>query len=214
MGSIIAREGYRILAILLVLTILFYILGLRFIATAFFLFFLFTLYFFRNPRRIHNCGEGEIASPADGKVTEIIEVNGNEYIEGKYNRVSIFMSPLDVHVNRAPEKGRVERIDYRRGKFSLAFKRDIEQENERNYILIKRDGERILIVQIAGFLARRITSYVKEGDFVEKGQPVGMISFGSRVDVYLPAEYGIMVREGDKIKAGLTTLAKKEVKGS
>ena len=119
------------------------------------------------------------------------------------------MSALDVHVNRAPCEGKVVKVAHKKGEFALAFKKDIDKENERNYILIEHENEKILLVQIAGFMARRITSYVKEGDFVKKGDPVGIIAFGSRVDIYFPKEYHIMVSLDAKVKAGVTALARK-----
>jgi len=209
----IAREGWGIIAIFFTLCLLFYAFHLIALSILCFLCFLFSLFFFRNPKRIHSSPEGELVAPADGKVTEIRKIKGNQFIEGDSYRISIFMSPLDVHVNRSPQNGKVTHIDYRKGKFSLAFKRDIEHENERNYILIESEDEKILVVQIAGFLARRITCYVKEGDYITKGAPIGIISFGSRVDIYLPDVYDIMIKKGDRLKAGLTPVAKKEEKG-
>lgn len=119
------------------------------------------------------------------------------------------MSLASVHVNRAPRAGLIRKVEHRRGAFALAWKKEIETVNERNYVLIEKDDERILVVQIAGFLARRITSYVKPGDFVRRGDPVGIISFGSRVDVYIPKTYECMVELKQKVKAGLTPLARK-----
>ncbi|MCX5809389.1 MAG: phosphatidylserine decarboxylase, partial [Proteobacteria bacterium] len=139
---------------------------------------------------------------------DISDLNESEFIHGRARRICIFMSPLDVHVNRAPCDGKVLKVQHRKGEFALAFKKDIDKENERNYILIDHGGEKVLLVQVAGFLARRIISYVKEGDFVKKGDPVGMIAFGSRVDIYFPEEYEIVVKSGMKVKAGVTSLAK------
>jgi phosphatidylserine decarboxylase len=136
----------------------------------------------------------------------------NEFLREKVRRISVFMSLTDVHVNRAPCKGHVARVEHRDGRFRLAFKKGIDEENERNYIVIRRNGERFLVVQIAGFLARRIVCYVKEHDRVEKGEQVGMIAFGSRVDVYMPTSYRPAVEVGQNVKSGLTVLAKKEDK--
>jgi phosphatidylserine decarboxylase len=133
----------------------------------------------------------------------------NEFLREKVRRISVFMSLTDVHVNRAPCKGHVARVEHRDGRFRLAFKKGIDEENERNYIVIGRNSERFLVVQIAGFLARRIVCRVKEHDPVEKGEPVGMIAFGSRVDVYMPTAYRPAVEVGQKVKSGLTVLAKK-----
>ncbi len=133
-----------------------------------------------------------------------------EFLHEKVRRISVFMSVTDVHVNRAPCEGQVERVEHRDGRFKLAFKKGIDEENERNYIVVSRNKEKFLLVQIAGFLARRIICYVKEHDLVEKGERVGMIAFGSRVDVYMPTSYRPMVEVGQKVKSGLTVLAKRK----
>ncbi len=206
----IAREGSVLIILSLVLAILsFFVLHIKTLGIAIFVFFLFCLFFFRNPKRHHRTNDDEMISPADGKVTEYREMEEGEFLGGIAKRVSIFMSPLDVHVNRAPCEGRVVKVEHRRGDFAVAFKKDIDKENERNYILIEHGNEKILLVQVAGFLARRITSYVKEGDLVRKGDPVGIIAFGSRVDIYFPKEYHVMVSLHNKVKAGVTPLATK-----
>ncbi len=206
----VAREGLTLITLSLVLSILLFLLDLKIIAFAVFFFFLFCLFFFRNPKRHHSVNKNELISPADGKVMEVREIEEGEFLGGVSKRVSIFMSVADVHVNRAPCEGRIVKVEHRRGDFALAFKKDIDKENERNYILMEHGNDRILLVQVAGFLARRITSYVKEGDIVKKGDPVGIIAFGSRVDIYVPKEYHIMVSSGNKVKAGVTALAKEK----
>jgi phosphatidylserine decarboxylase len=206
---LIAREGFRFLIPSFFLFILFTAFHYRIPALACFLFFLFCVFFFRNPKRIPREEEGTIISPADGKVMEIREVVDREFLDGERTRIGIFMSPVDVHVNRAPVNGRVTTVAHRDGQFGMAFKKDIDQVNERNYILIESGNERVLMVQIAGFLARRITCYVKGGDQVRKGQRVGIISFGSRVDVYLPKGYEPMVDLQERVRAGVTVLARK-----
>jgi phosphatidylserine decarboxylase len=206
----VAREGLTLITLSLVLSILLFLLDLKIIAFAVFFFFLFCLFFFRNPKRHHSVNKNELISPADGKVMEVREIEEGEFLGGVSKRVSIFMSVADVHVNRAPCEGKIVKVEHRRGDFALAFKKDIDKENERNYILMEHGNEKILLVQVAGFLARRITSYVKEGDIVKKGDPVGIIAFGSRVDIYVPKEYDIMVSSGNKVKAGVTALAKEK----
>jgi phosphatidylserine decarboxylase len=120
------------------------------------------------------------------------------------------MSPLDVHVNRAPCEGRISKVVHRPGDFALAFKKDIDKENERNNILIEHDNEKILVVQIAGFLARRIITYIRENNPIRQGDPIGMIAFGSRVDIYFPKTYEPVVQLQGRVKAGLTVLARKK----
>jgi phosphatidylserine decarboxylase len=206
----VAREGLALITLSLVLAILFFLIDFEIPAFVVSLFFLFCLFFFRNPNRHHSVNQDELISPADGKVMEVKETEEDEFLCRASRRVSIFMSLADVHVNRAPCDGKIVRVEHRRGDFALAFKKDIDKENERNYILMESGNERILLVQVAGFLARRITSYVKEGDVVKKGDPVGIIAFGSRVDIYVPKEYDIMVSSGNRVKAGITALAKEK----
>ena len=208
----VAKEGLLFILPSLFLSFLFCFLGVYALA-AFTLFLtLFFLFFFRNPARSAKSGKGEILSAADGRVMGVEDLFENEFLREKVRRISVFMSLTDVHVNRAPCKGHVARVEHRDGRFRLAFKKGIDEENERNYIVIRRNGERFLVVQIAGFLARRIVCYVKEHDPVEKGEQVGMIAFGSRVDVYMPTSYRPAVEVGQKVKSGLTVLAKKEDK--
>jgi len=206
----IAREGWKLT--IPSLALFFVLLSLHFwsLAAPVFLFCAFCLYFFRNPRRETAAGREALISPADGRVTEIKDMVEPEFVGGECKRISIFMSPTDVHVNRAPCEGRIVRMVHRAGDFALAFKKDIDKENERNYILLDREGEKILLVQIAGFLARRIIPYVKENDQVKRGEPVGIIAFGSRVDIYFPKMYESMVQLHEKVKAGLTPLAQKK----
>jgi phosphatidylserine decarboxylase len=206
---LIAKEGLRFLIPSFFFFILFTAFHYRIPALACFLFFLFCVFFFRNPKRVPHDEEGTIISPADGKVMEIRDVVDGEFLGAERKRIGIFMSPVDVHVNRAPVSGRVTTVAHRDGGFGMAFKKDIDQVNERNYILIESGKEKVLMVQIAGFLARRISCYVKGGDEVKKGQRVGIISFGSRVDVYLPKGYEPMVDLQEKVRAGITVLARK-----
>jgi len=204
----IAREGLPLIGLSLGFAILLFVIGIPVLPVICVLFFLFCLFFFRNPKRMPFNVDDPFISPADGRVIDIGNVEEKEYIHGRVKRICIFMSPLDVHVNRAPCDGKILAVQHRKGEFALAYKKDIDKENEKNYILIDKDGEKILLVQIAGFLARRITAYVKEGDLVKKGDPVGIIAFGSRVDIYFPEHYQSVVKSGMKVKAGVTSLAK------
>ena len=208
-GFPVAREGLVFILPSLALVILFSLFHLPALAGFFLLFLLFFLYFFRNPKRVHRVGEDTIISPADGKVVELRETSDDEFKLGRVRQVGIFMSPLDVHVNRAPCEGRVVQVVHKPGKFTAAFREDVGKENERNYIVIESGGKRICMVQIAGFLARRIICYVREGQQLSKGEIVGMIAFGSRVDVYFPEEYDFVVQLGQRVKAGVSALAQK-----
>jgi len=205
----VAREGFALIILSLALSVLLYIFDVAILSVFPFLFSLFCIFFFRNPKRAPLVTGSELISPADGKVLEIKDIEEDEFVGGISKRVSIFMSPMDVHVNRSPCKGRIVKVVHKPGEFALAFKKDIDKENERNYILIQKGEERVLLVQIAGFLARRIISYVKEGDLVERGDAVGMIAFGSRVDIYIPQIYEPMIQLNTKVKAGVTPLAKR-----
>ena len=171
--------------------------------------------FFRDPVRTTPRGEQLIVAPADGLITMIAkvpppaELRGPEgLMEGDYTRVSIFMSVFDVHINRSPMSGRVKRIAYVPGKFLNADLDKASEDNERQHFLVESsDGLRIGFTQIAGLVARRILSFVREGDMVDAGQRVGLIRFGSRVDVYLPAGTSPKVLLGQRSIAGETVLA-------
>jgi len=171
--------------------------------------------FFRDPVRTTPRGEGMIVAPADGLITMIARVppppelrGADGLADGEYTRVSIFMSVFDVHINRAPISGRVKRIAYVPGKFVNADLDKASDDNERQHFLIEgSDGLRIGFTQIAGLVARRILSFVREGDVVDVGQRVGLIRFGSRVDVYLPAGTSPKVLLGQRSIAGETVLA-------
>ena len=171
--------------------------------------------FFRDPVRTTPRAEKLVVSPADGLITMIARVGpppelrgADGLADGDYTRVSIFMSFFDVHINRAPISGRVRRIAYVPGKFVNADLDKASEDNERQYMLIEgSDGVRIGFTQIAGLVARRILSFVKEGDVVDIGQRVGLIRFGSRVDVYLPAGTSPKVLLGQRAIAGETVIA-------
>jgi phosphatidylserine decarboxylase len=169
--------------------------------------------FFRDPMRTTPTDPKLIVAPADGLVTMIsrvaapLELAGETGLSGDYTRVSIFMSVFDVHINRSPVAGTVRRIAYIPGKFLNADLDKASEDNERQHFLVEReDGVRIGFTQIAGLVARRIMSFVKEGDRVEAGERIGLIRFGSRVDVYLPAGTGSQVLLGQRTIAGETVL--------
>lgn len=176
-----------------------------------FIFILFTLYFFRNPERISEAGENEILSPADGVVLTVEEVMEDRYIKGPAVKVSIFLNIFNVHVNRTPLAGRVEYVHYQPGQFLPAFKGHASQINERNYVGIRsleHPAWNFLVVQITGFVARRIVCWVKTGDDLQKGQRFGLIKFGSCTEVYLPRGAEISVAKGDKVRGGETIIGR------
>lgn len=204
-----AEEAYRLLIPTTFLIILSFYFDLFVLGILSFLFGLFLLYFFRDPERNSDLDKNFLLSPADGKVLSVNLKQEDQFNLGRCHVISIFMSPFDVHVNRSPVDGEVLGLRYERGEFGAAFKEGVEKKNERNFILIGREGRKFLVVQIAGFFARRIFCYVKEGEKVKRGQRIGMIAFGSRVDTFIPEEFEILVKEGQKLKAGITPIAKR-----
>lgn len=170
----------------------------------------FTLYFFRDPERVIPEGSGEalgtILSPADGKVVVIKDVIDNEYLKGPAKQISIFLSPLNVHVNRAPITGIVDYFMYNTGQFVAAFHEKASDLNERTHIGFANDRVRVLIKQIAGAIARRIVCEVKVGDHVSIGDRFGMIKFGSRTDLIVPPEMIVTVELGQMVVGGETII--------
>jgi len=172
------------------------------------LLFLFLVNFFRDPHRAGSERHVDVLSPADGTVVQIKDVPDGEIWPGLTKQVSIFMSVFDVHVNRAPISGRIVHYRYSAGKKIAAFAEKSSTENEQNLIVIEdAHGGRVAFKQIAGLLARRIVFDKKEGDEVVRGERVGMIKFGSRVDMFFPADVVIHVKMRDKVKVGLTVIA-------
>jgi phosphatidylserine decarboxylase len=167
----------------------------------------FTFSFFRDPERVTPDGEGLIISPADGKVVLIKEVFEDEFLKDRGINVSIFMSPLNVHVNRYPMSGRVACFKHIPGEFIVAFDEKSSTRNERTHIGIENGEVRVFFKQIAGFVARRIVARVKVGDMAVAGERFGMIRFGSRVDVIVPQGCEVKVKVGDNAVAGKTVLA-------
>ena len=168
---------------------------------------LFSLWFFRNPDRTPPSGTGLVVSPADGRIVYAGESPPGRYAATAGKRVSVFMSGIDVHVNRAPVSGRVTAVRYHKGAFHVASVDKASLMNEQNGVTIATpEGRRVTYVQIAGIVARRIVCDLKEGDEVRQGQRVGLIRFGSRVDLYLPAEARLSVAPGDRVRAGESVL--------
>lgn len=170
--------------------------------------FLLVLQFFRNPKVITPISDKHIVAPADGKVVVIEETTESEYFKDKRIQISIFMSPVNVHVNRMPVKGVVKFFKYHSGKYLVAWHPKSSVENERTTLVVKTaSGIPVLMRQVAGALARRIKWYVEEGQEFEQGEEFGFIKFGSRVDVFLPLTAKVKVKIGDKTKGGMTVLA-------
>lgn len=215
---IIHKEGYTSIAIATILfgiinVLSFYFLSssipilslLIFIGTLGLLLFLIS--FFRIPKRQLTIQENAIVAPADGKVVVIEEVQADEYFTDRRMQVSIFMSPLNVHVNRNPVSGEVSYSQYHKGKYLVAWHPKSSTENERHSVVYRKDGKEILVKQIAGALAKRICNYLKPGQQVKQTEEMGFIKLGSRVDLLLPLDAKILVNIGDKPKGGVTVIA-------
>lgn len=168
---------------------------------------IFMFFFFRDPERKIPEGKGIFVSPADGKVILIKDVYEKDYLNADTKEISIFMSPLDVHVNRVPCDGKVSVVKYSPGQFMAAYKDDASVKNENIVMVLDAEEDRVLVRQVAGFVARRAVCRVKVGDVLKRGERYGLIKFSSRVDVYLPKDVIIKVRLGDKVKAGETVIA-------
>jgi phosphatidylserine decarboxylase len=164
----------------------------------------FFLWFFRDPERAVPDGPGLIVSPGDGLVTEVARI---DTLEGPRQRISIFLSVFDVHVNRCPIAGTLRQVRYQNGKYLNAMNPDSADQNEQNVVSVAGDGIEVVFKQIAGLLARRIVFDYKAGDRLERGQRVGLIKFGSRVDVELPADVRVRVAKGERVKGGASILA-------
>ena len=204
----IAREGYPLIFTAVILTLLAFLAGWVPLGIILGLIGLAIAGFFRDPERQAPVGEGLVVSPADGKVVSI-GVKGDSPFLGSATRVSIFLSPLDVHINRTPVEGRIEKVTYQRGKFLAAYKDAASQRNEQNALsIIDGEGRTLGVVQIAGVMARRIICRAKPGDRLARGERFGLIMFGSRTDTYLPEGCQVEVTEGQRVKGGETVLAR------
>lgn len=168
--------------------------------------FLFTLFFFRNPKRNIPGNEQYILSPADGTIMAIDEVIEDRFIKEPAIRISIFLSIFNVHLNRSPLSGTVRYRHYRPGKFIPAFKSHASDINEKNFIGIESDGFKIMVCQITGFIARRIKCWADNGQILQSGEIIGIIKFGSGTEIFIPIGSKINVKKGDKVKAGETIL--------
>ncbi|WP_077922390.1 phosphatidylserine decarboxylase family protein [Spirosoma sp. 209] len=213
------REGYTIMLttglVLLALNLLAYFylfsdnsLAIVLLAVASLILFGLIVQFFRVPNRALTLHDAQIIAPADGTIVVIEETEESEYFKERRRQISIFMSPLNVHVNRNPVSGVVRYFKYYPGKYLVAWHPKSSTENERTTIVIQaKNGVEVLFRQIAGAVARRIRWYVKEGQPVEQGQEMGFIKFGSRVDVFLPLDADVKVNIGERTKGGVTVLA-------
>lgn len=208
---LIVSDAFPILAVLFVITVCAYFVGGLWAGTLPLLLILFTLYFFRNPSREIVAQEDEILSPADGVVLTVEEVEENCYLHSAAIKVSIFLNIFNVHVNRTPVAGIIDYLYYKPGKFLPAFKSHASHLNERNYVGIRCENNpdfRLMVVQITGFIARRIVCWVKAGDKLGQGERFGMIKFGSCTEIYLPVGTKVLVEKGQKVRGGKTVIGR------
>ena len=209
----IAKEGRKIILILFFLTIFSRLVGninglewLSFLYLISGLFFLFSLIFFRDPKRNIPAGDNSLVSPADGKIINIEQVNDPDV--GKGILVSVFLNIFNVHVNRVPVTVLIKKTDYKQGKFLAAFNHKASDENEQTIILMESPKGLMKVKQVAGLIARRIHCYAQAGKTLMKGDRLGFIMFGSRTDIIFPSVYQVQVQKGQKVTGGETIIAK------
>jgi phosphatidylserine decarboxylase len=210
----IARDGLTIILVLFVLTVALIFVATRFDSRASFglsilfgLFTLFSLFFFRDPNRAVPAGEGILVAPADGKIVAIEQLRDHPHIGGPATKISIFLSVFDVHINRVPVSGTIEYVDYHPGKFIAAYEDKASDINERTEIgMTAASGQKIVVKQIAGLIARRIVCRLEMGDVVATGDRFGMIKFGSRTDLIIPGDSRVEVSMGQHVAGGTTIM--------
>src|SRR6266851_8595791 len=203
-GSMV-KEGYYFGVPPLVLGGVSYLLHWYVTAAVLVLFGLFVFSFFRDPERVIPSEPGAVVSPGDGRVVVVTE---EEYAGRPGKRISIFLAVWNVHVNRAPAEGTITKMEYRPGKFLAAMRERASVENEQNVFTLSTDAGEMVFKQIAGVIARRVVSWKKQGDRVLRGERIGLVRFGSRVDVWLPKDAEILVKLGQNVKGGSSVLAR------
>ncbi len=204
----VAKEGYPFIGFVAFLTLFFAVLSLTWLAWPCLIVTIFVLSFFRDPERVVPHDPSSLVSPADGKIIIAETVSDDTFTEGEAFKISIFMNVFNVHVNRSPSGGTVDKIIYRPGKFYSADSEKGALQNEYCATVLQTDnGHKIAFVQIAGLIARRIVCWLEPGDTIQRGRRFGLIRFGSRVDLYLPVNSDIQVQVGQKVRAGETILA-------
>lgn len=207
-NEIVAREGWIFIIFFLVIgVILFYFWGYWAALPAVIL-ALFCTYFFRNPKRNISEGNSIVSSPADGRIMDVEEVFEDRFMHDQAIRVRIFLSIFNVHVNRSPLDAEIKWVHRTGNQYLPAYKSDAGTLNVRNYLGLNANGQKVLVVQITGIVARRLVCWVKPGDQLQRGERFGLIRFGSCTELYLPTNAIIEVKAGDKVKGGETNIAK------
>ncbi len=206
LGLDMVRDGYRFAIPLLLVSLGLALLQQTGLALSVGMIAGFVCWFFRNPVRQVPQGPGLIVSPADGRVVKILELEASGEQQSAVRQISIFMNVFDVHVNRAPIAGTLEELQYRRGRFKAAYEDEASRVNEQNIITIRDQDTTVVMKQIAGLIARRVVCWKGPGDRLERGDVIGLIRFGSRVDLVVPIEASILVREGDRVRGGSSVI--------
>ncbi len=206
----IAPEGISTVFAVAVAGWLFSLTGLDVVSFLFFIVFVFTLFFFRDPQREVPPDDGSVLAPSDGRVIEVTTEREDNFLRCEVTRVSVFLSIVDCHVNWFPVSGEVKDSRRRAGKFALGFSSAATKENERVATLVKPDGggPEFLMAQVAGFIARRIVSHASKGAHLKRGQRFGIIKFGSRIDLFFPDGYEVKVVKGDVVRGAETAVAR------
>jgi len=205
----IAREGYPLILTAGIAALIALAIGWGLLGSLLAVLSLAVAAFFRDPERVVPAGDNLIVAPADGKVVSIAPAAAGGMFDGAATRISIFLSPLDVHINRVPVAGKIDRVQYQPGHFLAAYKAEASERNEQNALKILCSGARVIgVVQIAGVLARRIVCRVKRGDDLKRGDRFGLIMFGSRTDTYLPNGCAVEIVEGQRVKGGETIIGR------
>jgi phosphatidylserine decarboxylase len=208
-GKLIAVESYPFIGIAVAVALVALALQWMIVFWIWVVLTAFVVFFFRNPQRTPPTEAGVLASPADGKVIAIENVMDDRFLHDDVQRVTIFLSVFNVHMNWVPFTGVVKKVIYQSGKYLLAFHPKASLDNEQNAVVLETEvGPQIAFVQIAGLVARRIVCYLKEGDRVSRGDLMGLIRFGSRLDIYVPKSTEILVKVGDRVQGGQTPLAR------
>lgn len=204
----IVKDGYSLIAIFLALGIVTALVTTLYWSIVPFGIAVFLIFFFRNPERVVQYDDNLILSPADGMVMSIVDVYDEEYLQAPATKVTIFLSVFDVHINRSPIKGEIKYQRYTCGGFRPAYKKSASYENERHAIGIENEKMKVLVIQVAGLLARRIVSWVTLGNYIEQGFRYGMIKFGSSTEIILPKTVTISVKKGTHVTGGKTVIGR------
>lgn len=205
----LAREGFSRIAAAAGVTIVLFALDVPVLPWIALVVTALVVNFFHDPERVGPADPALVLAPADGRIIKVVDIDDDRFMHGPARLVCIFMSPLDVHVNRVPADAKVVEVLYKEGGFLRAYADEASLENEQCAVVAERpDGKRFCFVQISGFVARRILTYLRPGMEIRRGERYGMILFGSRVDIYLPPETEVLVAKGDRARAGVTAIAR------